>query len=233
MLDAIAAGVPGLLWDVDLVGSATDADGDPLTSTWTVVSKLPVDAADPIFENASAPITTATFTEEGTFVLRLTSDDGNSTPVTDDVTITVGPPDAYDTWAADSGNTFANAFIDTAPTSNPDGDWMTNLMEFALGTDPTVQDGGPLATDGSVHGAPVLMDAGGGSFEFYFMRRKDHATAGITYSPQFSGDLLTFNPSGATPTWVADSTIDAANYEVVKVPYTGGTRFGRLEVTDP
>jgi len=30
-------------------------------------------------------------------------------------------------------------------------------------------------------------------------------------------------------TWVADSTTDA-NYEVVKVPYPTGTKFGRIKI---
>ncbi len=60
--------------------------GSTLTSTWTQVSgPAPVTFAD-----ASAADTTATFTADGTYVLRLTANDSRFT-ATDDVTITVLP----------------------------------------------------------------------------------------------------------------------------------------------
>ena len=60
--------------------------GGTLTSTWTQVSgPAPVTFAD-----ASAAATTATFTTDGTYVLRLTANDTRFT-VSDDVTITVLP----------------------------------------------------------------------------------------------------------------------------------------------
>ncbi|HEU4834353.1 MAG TPA: fibro-slime domain-containing protein [Pyrinomonadaceae bacterium] len=60
--------------------------GSTLTSTWTLVSgPAPVTFAD-----ASAADTIATFTTEGTYVLRLTANDTRFT-ATDDVTITVLP----------------------------------------------------------------------------------------------------------------------------------------------
>ena len=57
-------------------------------------------------------------------------------------------------------------------------------LEFALGTDPTVSDGGPMATDGSAHGVPVLVDAGSGNFQFYFtgFSEVDNAFKGEWYS---------------------------------------------------
>lgn len=60
--------------------------GSTLTSTWSQVSG----PAAVAFANASAADTTATFTKEGTYVLRLTADDSRFT-ASDDVTITVLP----------------------------------------------------------------------------------------------------------------------------------------------
>jgi hypothetical protein len=132
-------------------------------------------------------------------------------------------------YAAWTGN-FTN-FTEIGPSANPDGDRMSNIMEFAFGTDPTVQDSSSLAIDGSVHGSPIPVNLGSGAFEFYFIRRKDHDTLGsFSYTPQFSNDLKSFTDSVATPDWVIDSSLDANNYEVVKVPYPAGTRFGRIEI---
>jgi hypothetical protein len=210
--------------------SVTDADStDTLTASWSVVSKVPSDAADPIFGDTSLVNTTATFIEAGTYTLRLTADDG-VTSVSDDVVITVSAlPMEYAAWS--SGGGFANAFTDTAPNANPDGDSSSNLMEFAFGTDPTASDAGSMAADGSVHGSPILMDDGAGAFEFYFIRRKDHGTSGsVSYTPQFSTDLGSFIDSPEMPVWVADSDSDPT-YEVMKIPFSTGTKFGRIEIT--
>ena len=147
--------------------------------------------------------------------------------------VTVSSP--YTTWAA---GTFTNAFSDNAIGSNPDGDDLNNLLEFALGTDPTVSDSASLVADGSVNGLPVPVSSDGGTtFDLVFVRRDDHGVSGsLTYIPQFSSDLVTWTASAATPAMVANSTDDAA-YELVKVPYTPTlpdgkpARFGRIKVT--
>jgi len=69
---------------VDLNGSATDADGNALTITWSVVSG----PAEVRFAEADAESTTARFTMPGTYVLRLTAFDGFFTS-SDEVTITI------------------------------------------------------------------------------------------------------------------------------------------------
>jgi len=48
-----------------------------------------------------------------------------------------------------------------------------------------------------------------------FSRRKDFATAGLTYSVEFSGDLATWKTSASTPTVLADD----GEIQVVSVPY--------------
>ena len=128
----------------------------------------------------------------------------------------VGAVPPYGSWAA--------GFTPNpgATTDNPDADSLENLLEFAFGTDPNVSDALPLVADGSVNGLPIAQasgGAGGVTFDFVFVRRDDHGTSGsVTYTPQFSDDLMTFYDSTATPTMVADSTADAS-YEVVSVPY--------------
>jgi len=90
-----------------LNGTVTD-DGLPtsvVTTTWSFVSG----PAAVTFANASLPITTATFTAPGTYVLRLTANDSQFT-ASDDVTITVNPypcitpPPGLVSWWPGDGN---------------------------------------------------------------------------------------------------------------------------------
>ena len=95
---------------------------------------------------------------------------------------------------------------------NPDGDALNNLMEFAFGTDPGVAQGRSASEIGGFlasRGAPdVRMTGAPGSPEFefngIFCRRKDRNTAGITYRPQFSADLITWHDAPAVPSELAD-----------------------------
>jgi hypothetical protein len=217
-------GNPGVV--VNLNGDVSDPDNDPFTTNWSLFSG-PI-GATVIFSDASAIDSTATFTQGGTYVLLLTADDGYG-PIVDEVTITVNAASArYNTW---TGGTFDKPFTDTEPNSDPDGDSMTNQQEFAFGTDPTLKNGVPLLVDGSLHGLPVATSTDGGiSFDYYFLRRKDHATSGsMTYTPQFSSDLLSFPASLVEPTVVVESLVDSA-YEVVKVQFPEDTQFVRMKI---
>jgi hypothetical protein len=71
---------------VHLDGTASLPGGGQTTTSWTVVSG----PASVTFGNAAAVDTTATFTQAGTYVLRLTANNGTN-QVTDDVTVTVDP----------------------------------------------------------------------------------------------------------------------------------------------
>lgn len=66
-----------------LAGSASDEDGTPVAVQWTVVSGGQVTFADP-----TSATTTAGFAAAGTYILRLTGNDGELS-ASDDVTITV------------------------------------------------------------------------------------------------------------------------------------------------
>lgn len=152
----------------------------------------------------------------------------------------------YGGW---SGGTFANPFTDTALASNPDGDSLNNLQEFAFGTDPTAsvlslisfEPGGAV----TVAGVPKLMNfaAAGQAADFraVFGRRKDHGVAGLTYEVHFSADMTMWTASGTTPTVLTGAT-NPGDIEAVSVPYpsavpvTGGgaaqpPKFFRVLVT--
>jgi Family of unknown function (DUF6288)/Bacterial Ig domain len=227
----------GVAATVNLDGTVTDPDDTNPAKSWSVASTTP-SGLNVQFGNASAVDTTATFTQPGTYTLRLMANDGIAAPVTDDIIITVyndALPATYATWAF---GIFNNNFTDKAIGSDPDGDKRSNLMEFAFGTDPTRMDMGSLAIDGSRHGEPVPVAASGGVFDYYFVRRKDHSTRGsVTYTVCFSDNLTTFyDNSPANTIFVEGPSSSNAAYEVVRVRFPNSlpngqpARFARLRL---
>lgn len=215
-----------------LSGQVTDPDDLP-ASVWSDTG-TGTGTGTVTFSDQTALNPNVTFSAVGTYVLRLTANDG-STQTISEVTITVNPapPAGYVTW---SEGVFANAFTLRSVDQNPDGDILNNFLEFAFGTDPTLNDSSEIAVDGSVNGPPRIIDAGGGVMEFYFMRRVDHGSAGsINYTAQFSSDLGTFYNNEVTPSFVATSSANPA-YELVKLTYPASlpnlqqARFGRVMV---
>lgn len=125
-----------------------------------------------------------------------------------------------------------------AAGANPDGDSLTNLQEFAFGTDPSQSSGGSVSWSGSTFGSgglPVpFMTSTATSFTFraVFARRKDFAAARLSYRVEFSGDLSTWKASTSTPVILAENS----EMQVVSVPYpffVNGkkARFFRVKVT--
>jgi hypothetical protein len=124
-------------------------------------------------------------------------------------------------------------------TGDSDGDGISNLVEFAFGTNPGTSDTGKLEVTGGVitrRGQPdvsITSTGTGVDFKAAFCRRKDQSTAGLTYTVQFSADLITWQSSAVAPTVVADDGI----YEVVTVRYpfflNSGqkARFFRVSIT--
>jgi len=211
---------------INLNGTVVDFDDANPTTTWTKISG----PAAVSFGSASSATTTATFTQPGTYTLRLTANDGNSSPVSDDLIVIVHEalPATYWTWAY---GTFNGSFGDKAVGSNPDGDHRSNLMEFAFGTDPTITDMGPLAINGSRRGDPLVKAKSGGGFELYYIRRKDHGTLGsVTYTVRFSTDLVNFSDNDDVNNPPARVIELDSNYELMKVTFPSPARFGCVRV---
>ena len=116
---------------------------------------------------------------------------------------------------------------DVLPTANPDGDGLTNLQEFAFGTDPTASSGGSIAwvAGGAVTnpGLPVAINLAVGSgvdYRAVFGRRKDYLSAGLTYTVQFSADLNYWWDSSATPAVLTGAgDLNPSEIEAASVTY--------------
>ncbi len=120
-----------------LNGTASD-DGLPnppgvYNANWSMVTG----PGSVSFGNANLPQTTATFSQAGTYILRLTVTDGELT-ATDEIEVTVtGGADPYELWK--NQNFTAGELADpqiSGDSADPDGDTFTNQQEYIAGTKP-------------------------------------------------------------------------------------------------
>ena len=157
----------------NLDGTVTD-DGLPtpaLTTTWSRISG----PGTVTFGNANAVDTTASFSVNGTYVLRLTADDGELTR-SDDVAITVNPPPITITREAESGSLTAPMVVRSSGTASGG-----QYVEVPNGAGDNLNDatfGGPGQVSFSINipqsGTYALwartIAPGGGSDSFYVTR---------------------------------------------------------------
>ncbi len=116
------AAPPTYVATTTVAGTANDAENDPLTTTWSMASG----PAPVTFSDAPAGATTATFPLAGTYLLRLTANDGSGSR-SDDVVITVNdyvPPDPFDQWAGAPGSSF---------TQDTNADGLADGLAWLLG----------------------------------------------------------------------------------------------------
>jgi hypothetical protein len=108
------------------------------------------------------------------------------------------------------------------PGADPEGDALTNLEEFAFGLDPSSQDNAALR----VHETKGIFTAGTPTtavspdrtqVRVRFVRRMESAASGISYTMQFSSDLVAWQIENATPAVLLQNT--KTGYEVVEVTY--------------
>lgn len=152
--------------------------------------------------------------------------------------VTAMLPTSLQSWRQTFFGTIANSGS-AADTANPDGDAYNNLLEFAFGTNPTVNQSTQIVVNSGVitPGAPttsVVNTGTGVDFRALFGRRKDYVTSGLSYTVEFSADLTSWTASTATPAILADN----GTLQAVTVPYplfVGGkkARFFRVSVTSP
>jgi hypothetical protein len=123
-----------------------------------------------------------------------------------------------DTWQVQF---FGDNGSQGGPTADGDSDGLNNLQEYAFGMNPSQGTAAALAWNGSTFesaGTPIAFASGtGGSFTFraVFARRVDYLAAHLTYTVEFSGDLVTWKASASKPTVLATNS----QVQAVSVPY--------------
>jgi pectin methylesterase-like acyl-CoA thioesterase len=181
--------------------------------------------------SATYSLGSVTAAAAGSYSVVVTSGANSVTSATATVTITT----PVESWRQTYFGTMANSG-NAADTADPDGDGVTNLMEFAIGSDPTSggSGSGSLQYSGTFAGGGTLVSVGlpitmietivtGADMRAVYSRRKDYAAAGLTITPQFSNDLMTWEASPAAPVVLADD----GTREVVSVTYTRILSNGR------
>jgi ELWxxDGT repeat protein len=139
--------------------------------------------------------------------LHISSDDPDESPF--DVALTGRGLNPFEAWAVGQS-------LPMTPGTDTDGDGIPNLMEYAFGLNPGVNDNNPIAANGSTRGMPLpIPPTAGTGYRAIFGRRTNHVAAGLVYTVQFSGDLTAWTTSTATPTVISDD----GSLQAVTVPY--------------
>ena len=155
-----------------------------------------------------------------TFSYVLVDEYGNAD--TNTVTITVsGGTSVIAQWRLDNGfSDAAGSGPNEGNLEDKEGDGLSNLQEFAFGTNPMAADNLPLTVDvgGGTFTPGRIITLDDGTLWGVFIRRVDHLAAGLVYTPQFNYDLDQLWQDDATVPTVLVSD-DGTGYEVVAVPY--------------
>jgi hypothetical protein len=207
------AGIP-----TDLSGNATD-DGLPNPSAATSVSWSVVSGPGSVtFGNPNQAATTATCDAAGTYVLRLIADDGEIKTF-DDTTLVLGARlTPFQTWQRDEFGPQADNPLLAGDMADPDGDGLSNLLEFALGTKPNQAGATTIVHD---------LESIDGTHYLRLTISRNPAATDLTFTVQTTTDLS--DPNAWTD---ADTVIEEKTPKlVVRDKLAGPRRFIRLRVT--
>ncbi|NBS06904.1 MAG: hypothetical protein EBS69_05785 [Verrucomicrobia bacterium] len=132
------------------------------------------------------------------------------------------PTVTLDQWASNFHLTGDNAL----PSADPDGDGMSNLLEYYLGLDPT-------QSGGTNQNTMVVVPGSNNTVSMTYRRAK--GITGVSAAVQASGDLSSANSWDANG--VQETVTDKGDYEEVTATVTnppGATKmFMRLKVSQP
>jgi hypothetical protein len=198
-----------------LSGSATDPDSDALTYSKASGPAWLDIASDGTLSGTPRP------EDRGPNHFLITVSDGAATDL---ATLEITVLSTYEAWAK---NHSLNP-NDTDKNSDPDGDGLNNLIEYALGGDPS------SPSDAASIAPVVFMVHGGGTnwMEYCYRRRTDAAARGLSYSLELTDDLTgSWNTNGYSETGTAP--IDAA-FEMVsnRVGVVESCGFIRLRIEE-
>ena len=160
-------------------------------------------------------VAVATLDDAGDYTVVATNPAGTDTSEVAEV-IVLTP---YQSWAADNGLDPATL---GAPTADPAGDGVPNLLKFALGGDPGTPGSTPL---------PVLVRDGAALVFGYDV--KTAALADYLVVPEYSADLASWTPAvhGVDGVVVVATPLDASAERVTVTLPAASRLFARLRVS--
>ncbi len=187
----------------------------PFTAAWTVAV-----AAGPLsFANSNVLSTSATFSNAGTYTLRLWADDGIAQSF-DDLTFNYVTSTPFQLWQAANfpgGSSNPNA----APDADPDADGLNNAGEYAFGTDPNTPSGHPVT--------PSIATIGPDQFLRVTIPKNPSATD-ATITVEASNELTpgTWSPAGLVTETSTSTMLQVRD----NTPLTSAShRFFRVRIT--
>ena len=147
------------------------------------------------------------------------------------------PTENFDQWAHAYFTPGQRADSTVAgPDADPDGDGVSNLLEFAFNLDPTFAEPATMTAGTGLRGLPLVrredISGVGPRLTVEYVRRSAGSHSGLTYTTQFGSGL---GPAGGG--WQAGGTPSVTvlneRWERVKVTdaATGPARFARVLVT--
>jgi hypothetical protein len=141
------------------------------------------------------------------------------------ITVSVELPtvDDYAAWASGYGLVGDDAFADADTENGGAGDGYANLLEFALGMDPTVSDAGSKELF-------YTKEEGASTYLAYaYERRTDYLDLGLTYTLVVTPDLVT--PSAESPHDVtAGDPVDGFQTITIRYLIEDDSKFIQLQV---
>jgi dienelactone hydrolase len=127
----------------------------------------------------------------------------------------------YGTWALSNGLSGTSAEL----SADPDSDSFDNLVEYALGGNPT-----NAASTGYDATASIVSAGGTNWFYYVYPRRRDAAARSLSYTVQASTNLVTAGWSTNGVTETGAGIIDSAFESVTNRSATGEAGFVRLKI---
>jgi hypothetical protein len=165
-----------------------DGKGGALTTRWSKVSG----PGNVSFGNSNAIATTASFDRSGNYVLRLSGSDAQL-ETSQDLNVFVNPnTNVFEDWIAGyfPGITDPNII---GMTADPDVDHAANLLEFALGMNPTNTELPPFAPHQPGPPTAGIQTINGTNYLVLVVQRPI-GRLGIAYVGEVSPDLVTWSP---------------------------------------
>ena len=194
---------------VTLAGTLDLVPGPGLTpgTVFVILSKTSPGAITGTF---TAKPQGSVWTEDGySWQISYTAGDGN------DIAVTLVTP--LEAWRYQNYGQTTNTGP-AADLADPDGDGLSNLLEYATGMSPNASN--PM---------PLTVTKTGNTLEFIYTKNK--SATDVTYTVEWSDDLASWDTSGITSSVLSDN--GTTQQIKATVPAGGARRFVHLKVTRP
>ena len=140
------------------------------------------------------------------------------------VPVNVTIPKPVDQWRQDNFGANAGNPAVAGNLADPDGDGLSNLLEYALGTNPLVSNAGAVVMD---------RETTGGNTYLRLTVTKNQAATDVTYVPEVTGDLTAVGSWSGSDVVVETNTATTLRVRDSVSTSAAARRFIRLRVTVP